>query len=82
MGISYPIFIIIILLLLLGGFVDDFKKLNNLAWLFAVPILLLSLTFFLFSNKILRVLNYLLIPLLIMVFFSIVTLYLFLALLL
>ncbi|MCL4386194.1 MAG: DUF4173 domain-containing protein [Actinobacteria bacterium] len=73
MGITYPVFIIIILLLFLGIFASSLKKFNHWAWLFVLPIMLLSLTFFIFSNQILRTLNYLLIPILLMMFFSIVT---------
>jgi hypothetical protein len=64
LGISYLIFIILILVVLLVSFWGSLKKLNNLAWLFTVPILLLSSTFFIYSNQVLRILNYLIVPLL------------------
>ncbi len=73
LGISYPIFIILILLMFLGSFWGSLKKLNNLIWLFTVPILLLAITFFVYSNQILRILNYLIVPILIIMFSSLVT---------
>ncbi|MCL5071126.1 MAG: DUF4173 domain-containing protein [Actinobacteria bacterium] len=72
LGISYFIFIVLILTILLVSFWGSLKKLNNLAWLFTVPILLLSSTFFIYSNQILRILNYLIIPLLMIMLSSLV----------
>jgi len=72
-GISYLIFIVLILLIFLGSFWSSFIKLNNLMWLFTVPILLLAITFFIYSNQILKVLNYLIVPILIIMFSSLVT---------
>jgi len=73
LGISYLIFIVLILLILLGSFWGSLKKLNNLAWLFTVPILLLTVTFFIYSNQVLKILNYLIVPILIIMFSSLVT---------
>jgi hypothetical protein len=72
LGISYLIFIILILAVLLLSFWGSLKKLNNLSWLFAIPVLLLSSTFFIYSNQVLKVLNYLIIPLLVIIFSSLV----------
>jgi hypothetical protein len=70
LGISYLIFIILTLAVLLVSFWGSFKKLNNPAWLFTVPILLLSSAFFVYSNQVLKVLNYLIVPLLIIMLAS------------
>lgn len=60
-------------LILLGSFWGSLKKLNNLVWLFTVPILLLTVTFFIYSNQVLKILNYLIVPILIIMFSSLVT---------
>jgi hypothetical protein len=70
LGISYLIFIVLILAMLLVSFWGSLKKLNNLSWLFAVPILLLSSTFFIYSNPVLKILNYLIVPLLVIILSS------------
>jgi hypothetical protein len=72
LGISYLVFIVLILVVLLVSFWGSLKKLNNPAWLFTVPILFLSSTFFIFSNQVLRILNYLLVPFLIIILSSLV----------
>ena len=73
LGISYLIFISFIILVFALIFRGSFKGLNNLTWLFMVPVFLLSLTFFLYSNQVLKMLNSLLVPLLVIVFCSLVT---------
>jgi hypothetical protein len=70
LGISYLIFIVLILLILLVSFWGSLKKLNKAAWLFAVPVLLLSSTFFIYSNRVLKVLNYLIVPMLVIILSS------------
>jgi hypothetical protein len=70
LGISYLIFIVLILAMLLISFLGSLKKLNKTAWLFAIPILLLSATFFIYSNPVLKILNYLIVPLLIIILSS------------
>ena len=72
LGISYLIFIVLILALLLLSFWGSLKKLNNFAWLFIVPVLLLSSTFFIYSNQVLKILNYLIVPILIIILSSLV----------
>lgn len=72
LGISYLIFILLILALLLFSFRGALKKLNNLSWLFTIPVLLLSSTFFIYSNPILKVFNYLIIPVLVIMLTSLV----------
>ena len=73
LGISYLIFIVLILFIFLASFWDSIKKLNNLVWLFVIPILLLTITFFIHSNQVLRILNYLIVPILIIMFSILVT---------
>jgi len=73
LGISYPVFIIFLLVLVILEFWKNIKILNKSAWLFTAPILLLSLTFFIYSNPVLKILNYLLIPLLILMFIILLT---------
>jgi hypothetical protein len=70
LGISYLIFIVLVLAVLLFSFWGSLKKLNNLSWLFAVPVLLLSSTFFIYSNPVLKILNYLIVPLLVIILSS------------
>jgi len=72
LGISYLIFITLILVVLLVSFWGSLKKLNNLVWLFTVPILMLSSTFFIYSNQVLKILNYLIVPILIIILSSLV----------
>ena len=73
LGISYLIFIVLILLILLGSFWGSLRKLNNSVWLFTIPILLLAATFFIYSNQILRILNFLIVPILVIMFSSLIT---------
>ncbi|MBM3706559.1 MAG: DUF4173 domain-containing protein [Actinobacteria bacterium] len=68
LGISYPVFIIFLLILVIVEFRKYLILLNKTAWLFTVPMMLLSLTFFIYSNPVLKILNYLLIPLFVLVF--------------
>lgn len=72
LGISYIIFIVLVLTLFLTSFWGCLKKLNNRAWFFAIPILLLSSTFFIFSNQVLKILNFLITPILIIMLSSLV----------
>jgi len=72
LGISYLIFIVLILAVLLVSFWGSLKKLNNLVWLFTVPVLLLSSTFFIYSNQVLKILNYIIVPILIIMLSSLV----------
>jgi hypothetical protein len=72
LGISYPVFILLILVLLLMSFWGTLKKLNNLTWFFIVPVLLLSSTFFIYSNQVLKNLNYIIVPILIIMLSSLV----------
>ena len=70
LGISYPAYVILILLIFIASFWGSLRKLNNLIWFFAVPILLISATFLIYSNQILKILNYLIVPFLVIMFSS------------
>lgn len=70
LGISYPAYVILILLIFIASFWGSLRKLNNLIWFFAVPILLISATFLIYSNQILKILNYLIAPFLVIMFSS------------
>ncbi len=72
-GISYLIFIVLLLIIFLISFRDSLKKLNNSMWLFTTPVLLLAVTFFIHSNQVLKILNYLIVPVLIIMFAILVT---------
>src|SRR5665811_936132 len=72
LGISYIIFIVLVLAVFLASFWGSLKKLNNQAWFFVIPILLLSSTFFIFSNQVFKILNYLIVPILVIMLSSLV----------
>ena len=72
LGISYIIFIVLVLAVFLASFRGCLKKLNNQAWFFVIPILLLSSTFFIFSNQVFKILNYLIVPILVIMLSSLV----------
>ena len=72
LGISYIIFIVLVLAVFLASFWGCLKKLNNQAWFFVIPILLLSSTFFIFSNQVFKILNYLIVPILVIMLSSLV----------
>ncbi|MCL5771299.1 MAG: DUF4173 domain-containing protein [Actinobacteria bacterium] len=72
LGISYIIFIVLVLVVFLASFWGCLKKLNNQALFFVIPILLLSSTFFIFSNQVFRILNYLIVPILVIMLSSLV----------
>ena len=72
LGISYIIFIVLVLAVFSASFWGCLKKLNNQSWFFLIPILLLSSTFFIFSNQIFKNLNYLIVPILVIMLSSLV----------
>ncbi len=63
-GISYPIFIASLLLVFFISMQISKVPVNNKAWILAVPILALSATSGIYSNMVLRILNFLLVPIL------------------
>ena len=67
LGISYPIFIVLLFIVFFLNIKISNVSVNKKAWILAVPIFLLSTTFWLYSNMVLKVLNYLIIPVLMIV---------------
>jgi len=67
LGISYPIFIVVLFLIFFISMQSSKIHVNKRAWILAVPILVLSTTFCLYSNTVLKALNYLIIPVLVIV---------------
>ena len=67
LGISYPIFIVVLFLIFFISVQSSKIHVNRRAWILAVPIFVLSTTFCLYSNTMLKVLNYLIIPVLVIV---------------
>lgn len=72
-GISYPIFIISLLLVFFINMQISRNPGNSKAWVLAVPILALSATFCIYSNSVLRILNFLVIPVLLIALFILTT---------
>ncbi len=72
LGISYIIFIVLVLAVFLASFGGCLRKLNNQAWFFVIPILLLSSTFFIFSNQVFKILNFLIVPIFVIMLSSLV----------
>jgi hypothetical protein len=64
-GISYPLFVGVLYVYLFWGLHNQVRRGLDLEFMLLVPIALLSLTFFIFANPLLHVLNFLVIPLLI-----------------
>jgi len=67
LGISYPIFIVLLFIVFFLGMQIFRVHINKKAWILAVPIFVLSTTFCIYSNTVLKVLNYLIIPVLVIV---------------
>jgi hypothetical protein len=61
-GISYPLFVILLYLYLFHDWKDRLREVEGFSWFLFVVILLLSSTFALFDNPILRSLNLLVVP--------------------
>jgi len=73
LGISYPIFIMIILAVTAFVFWNRYDSLDNRAWLWALPIMFLSVTFSIYSNQVLNILNYIIIPYLVIMLIILVS---------
>lgn len=73
LGISYPIFILLILSITALLFYKTYSRLKNKAWIWTVPILILSATFAIYSNQILKILNFIIIPYLLVMMISLVS---------
>lgn len=67
LGVSYPIFVIAFYCFLIWRLKERLVFKLDLGWLLSVPVLMLSLTYFLFSNEIFMVLNFVAVPILIIV---------------
>ncbi len=65
LGVSYPIFVVAFYGIFKLNLRDRLKVKPDFGWALSVPVLLLSLTYLLFSNEIFRVLNFLAIPVLV-----------------
>lgn len=64
-GVSYPIFVIVFYAMLIICARDNISFRLDMGWLLSIPILLLSATYFIFSNQMFKILNFLVIPVLI-----------------
>lgn len=73
LGISYPTFILLIMALTALVFIKGYHRLDHRAWIWTIPILMLSITFALYSNQVLKVLNFLIIPYLLIMMISLVS---------
>ena len=65
-GISVPILVIAFYALLLSYMRTSLKKEAKFGWFLSIPVLMISLTFFLYGNKTLHMLNLLVLPVLIL----------------
>lgn len=65
LGISYPLFVIAFYMAFLWIFRHQIAYKFNFGWFLTIPIILLSSTYFIFSNQIFAVLNFWIIPVLI-----------------
>ena len=70
MGISYPVFIFIVIAVLALIFLKTYNSLEKKAWIWAIPVILLSITFSIYSNQILKILNFIIIPYLVIMLAS------------
>ncbi|HEX3030202.1 MAG TPA: DUF4173 domain-containing protein [Clostridia bacterium] len=73
LGISYPIFVISFYAVLLWNSRKMLKPKFDIGWLLTIPILALSSTYFIFSNPVFMVLNFLGIPVLIIAQTTLIT---------
>ncbi len=62
MGISYLIFILLIIAVIVLIFLKIYNSLEKKAWTWVIPVILLSITFSIYSNQILKILNFMIIP--------------------
>ncbi|MGI6777707.1 MAG: DUF4153 domain-containing protein [Acetivibrionales bacterium] len=65
LGVSYPIFIIAFYSVMMWNLRRNLRFRPDFGWLLSVPVLLLSLTYFIFSNRIFMPLNFMAIPVLV-----------------
>ena len=63
-GISYPVFVLVFYSALLWNFRKSLNFKLDFGWLLSIPVLSLSLAYFIFSNKVFMVLNFIAVPVL------------------
>ncbi|MCJ7473143.1 MAG: DUF4173 domain-containing protein [Actinobacteria bacterium] len=68
LGISYPIFIFLIIAVLTLIFLKTYSSLEKKAWIWVIPVILLSITFSIYSNQILKILNFIIVLYLVIMF--------------
>jgi hypothetical protein len=73
LGISYPIFILLILAITAFVFCNRYDVLDNRGWFWAIPAVMLSSTFSLFSNQVLGILNFIIVPYLVIMLIILVS---------
>jgi len=61
LGISYPVFICLVIVVFAFIFLKTYGSLEKKAWIWVAPILILSITFSIYSNQILKILNFIII---------------------
>ncbi len=62
LGISYLIFILVIITVIILIFLKTYNSLEKKAWVWVAPAIFLSITFSIYSNQILKILNFMIIP--------------------
>lgn len=67
LGISYPIYVLVLLSLFWWSTRQIISVKKRFGWYILIPVLLLSATFAIYSNPVLQILNFLLIPVLLVV---------------
>lgn len=72
-GISYPIFILVLLAAVYGNTRTLLAKETRSGWLLVFPVIALAMTWFIFTNQVLRMLNSLVVPILLVAHILLVT---------
>ena len=73
LGISYPLFILAFYGILLWNLREKITFELNFAWMLSIPILALSFTYFIYSNVIFMILNFIAVPVLIIIQTTLIT---------
>jgi len=68
LGVSYPVFIFLVLAVLTLIFLKTYSSLEKKAWIWTIPAMLLSITFSIYSNQILKILNFIIVLYLVIMF--------------
>jgi len=72
-GISYPVFVIAFYAMFFYNLRSTIKPEASLGWFLTIPILALSITYTLFSNEVFMILNFLCIPVLVIIQTTLIT---------